>query len=121
MILSCASAFVRHFVYFLSHAQIFKLAKHSVFPEFHSGLIWIQTVFANVEREREGERDWCIHILSGKSKCIGGSTSRERERERERERCVCVLFEFRHFILTLRTCLRISKFRVDLCVRDVLE
>ena len=28
---------------------------------------------------------------------------------------MCVLFEFRHFILTLRTCQRISKFLVDLC------
>ena len=28
-----------------------------------------------------------MHILSGKSKCIDRSTSRERERERERERC----------------------------------
>ena len=56
-----------------------------------------------------------MHILSGKSKCIDRSTSRERERERERERDVCVLFEFRHFLLTLRTRLRISKFRVYLC------
>ena len=56
-----------------------------------------------------------MHILSGKSKCIGGSASREREREREVR--VCVLFEFRHFIITLRTCLRILKFRVDLCKR----
>ena len=40
------------------------------FPEYHSGLIWIQTVFANVERERERERerDWCMHIFSGKIK-----------------------------------------------------
>ena len=28
---------------------------------------------------------------------------------------MCVLFEFRHFFLTLRTRLRISKFRVYLC------
>ena len=54
--LSCASAFVWHSRTFHSinalrifppHAHIFKL------PEYHSGLIWIQTVFANVERERE--------------------------------------------------------------------
>ena len=63
----------------LSHAQIFKSAKNS------SGLIWIQTVFANLKRERE--RDWYIHILSGKSKCIDRWTRRERERERE-----CVFF-----------------------------
>ena len=36
-----------------------------------------------------------MHTISGKSKCIDRSTSRERERERER--CVCFLFEFRHF------------------------
>ena len=36
-----------------------------------------------------------MHIISGKSKCIDISTSRERERERARD--VCVLFEFRHF------------------------
>ena len=53
-----------------------------------------------------------MHILSGKSKCVDRSTSRERERERERE--MCVLFEFRHFF-TLRTRLRISMFRVYLC------
>ena len=51
-----------------------------------------------------------MHILSGKSKCIDRSTSREREGERERERCVFFL----NFVifLTLRTRLRISKFRV---------
>ena len=38
-----------------------------------------------------------MHILSGKSKCIDRSTSREREREKERERERCVRFEFRHF------------------------
>ena len=62
-----------------------------------------------------------MHILFVKSKCIDRSTSRERERERD----VCVLFEFRQFFLTLRTCLRISKFHVYLCKktdrRDVLE
>ena len=36
-----------------------------------------------------------MHSLSGKSKCIDRSTSREKERERERERGG--LFEFRHF------------------------
>ena len=34
-----------------------------------------------------------MHIISGKSKCMDISTSRERERARD----VCVLFEFRHF------------------------
>ena len=54
-----------------------------------------------MKRERERETGACMHILSGKSKCIGGSTSREREeRERVRERDVGVLFEFRHFILS---------------------
>ena len=49
-----------------------------------------------------------------------GSASADRQVERERERdacvCVCVLLFFNFVIfLTLRTCLRISKFRVDLC------
>ena len=39
-----------------------------------------------------------MHILSGKSKCIDRSTSRERERERERERDVFFLnFVFSRF------------------------
>ena len=56
----------------------FEMSSHLVtvitfFPEYHSGLIWIQTVFANVkererERERERELDWCMYIISGKSK-----------------------------------------------------
>ena len=50
-----------------------------------------------------------MHILSGKSEYIDGSTRGERERERE----MCVLFEFRQF-LTPRTRLRISKFHVYL-------
>ena len=59
------------------------------YPEYHSGQIWIQTVFANGERERERL------VQAHQSKhSIGGSTSRERERERE---SVCVLFEFRQF------------------------
>ena len=52
-----------------------------------------------------------MHILSGKSKCIDRSTSRERERERER----CVFFLNFVIFSTLRTRLRISKFRVYLC------
>ena len=37
-ILSCASAFVRHFAYFLSHAQIFKLTKRSFLNSIRSDL-----------------------------------------------------------------------------------
>ena len=40
---------------------------------------------------------------------------RERERERERDACLCEFFLNFVIFLTLRTCLRISKFRVDLC------
>ena len=69
----------------IAHEHIV-LIDETFFPEFHSGLIWIQTVFANVNGERKRERDWYMHILSGKSKCIDRSTSRERERESERER-----------------------------------
>ena len=54
-ILSCASAFVRHFAYFLSHAQIFKLTKHSF---LNSIRVWSgsKPFFANVNRERKRER-----------------------------------------------------------------
>ena len=31
----------------------FQIDETTFNPEYHSGLIWIQTVFANVERERE--------------------------------------------------------------------
>ena len=51
-----------------------------------------------------------MHILLEKSKCI----NRSKERE------LCVLFEFRHF-LTLRTRLRISKFRVYLCKKNLID
>ena len=116
-ILSCTSAFVRHFAYFLSHAHIFKLTKHS-FPEFHSGLIWIQTLFANVNRERKRERLVHAHpfrkIEVHRQIDKETDTERERETERETERDVCSFFNFIIF-LTLRTCLRISKFRVYLC------
>ena len=90
----------------IAHEHIF-LIDETFFPEFHSGLIWIQTVFANVNGERE--RDWYMHILSGKSKYIDRSTSRERETERE------VFFLNFVIFLTLRTRLHISKFRVYLC------
>ena len=94
----------------LSHAQI-KLTKHSF---LNSIRVWSGSKpFLQMLIERERERDWYMHIISGKSKCIDRSTSRERERERE----MCVLFEFRHFFLTLRTRLRISKLRVYLCKR----
>ena len=72
--LSCASAFVRHSRTFHSinalRTHIFKL------PEYHSGLIWILTVFANVEREREREHIK-VNIPSA-------------DRLVEREVCVCV-------------------------------
>ena len=34
--------------------------------------------------------------------------------------CVCVLFEFRQFFFTLGTRLRISKFCVDLCKKNLI-
>ena len=45
------------------------------------------------------------------------STSREREREREMR----VLFEFRHFFLTQRARIRISKIRVYLCKKFLID
>ena len=63
------------------------LINETFFPEFHSGLIWIQTVFANVNRET----GTCTPFQENQS----ASTDRQVERERERERGG--LFEFRHF------------------------
>ena len=60
-------------------------------------------MFANGERERGRESDWCRHVKV--NHCIGGSTSRERERERDVCVCVCVcvcvLFEFHQFFFLL--------------------
>ena len=36
--------------------RMHKFLNETFFPEFHSGLIWIQTVFANVNKERKRER-----------------------------------------------------------------
>ena len=51
------------------------------FPEFHSGLIWIQAVFANVNREKERER--LVHAHPFGSASADRQVERERERERE--------------------------------------
>ena len=53
--------------YFLSHAQFFKLTKHSFLNTIR---VWSgsKPFFANVNSERK--RDWYVHILSGKSKSI---------------------------------------------------
>ena len=85
----------------IAHEHIF-LIDETFFPEFHSGLIRIQTVFANVNGERKRERDWYMHILLG-------STDRQVERERD------VFFLNLVIFLTLSTRLRISTFRVYLC------
>ena len=109
--LLCASAFVRqsqtHFAYFLLHAHFFKLTKPLFYPKYHSGLIWIKTVFVKRERERERERLVQAHQ----------SKLEREERERKRDRCVCMFFlNFVSLLLffTLGTRLRISKFCVDL-------
>ena len=56
------------------------------FPEFHSTLIWIQTLYANVNRERKRER--LIHAHPFRE-IKSTSTDRQVEREREWERDVC--------------------------------
>ena len=66
-------------------------------------------MFANLKRERER-----LMQAHQSKHCIGRSTSREREKEREM--CVCVLFEFRQFVFRLR----ISKFCVDLCKKNLI-
>ena len=68
-----------------THFQI----DETFYPEYPSGLIWIQTVFANGERERERKGERLVQARQSKH-CIGGSTSRERD--------VFVLFEFRQFV-----------------------
>ena len=90
--LSCASTFVRQsrtfhsimFTYFLSHAHIFKLTKHSILNTIR---VWSGSKPGlQKEKERERERDWCRHV-----KVNIASADRQVEREREREReCVCV-------------------------------
>ena len=73
-------------------------------------------MFANVERERERERDRLAQARQSKH-CIGGSTSRERERER----CVCEsVCEFFLNFVSLFFRLRISKFCVDLCKKNLI-
>ena len=75
----------------------------------------------SASREKERERDWCMHILSVKSKCIGGSASRERERDA----CVCVFFL--NFVILFNSENLPTYFKVScrslqkiLIVRDVL-
>ena len=84
------------------------------------GLIWIQTVFANVNREREGETGACTFFQENQSASAAGQIERERERERV-EKCVCVLFKFLSLFLTLRARPRILKFRVDLCKKILTD
>ena len=98
--------------YFLSHAHIFN------FPEFHSGLIWNQTIFANVNRERK--REWETGTCTSFRENQSISTDRQVEREMCVCVCVCVCVFFLNFVifLTLRTRLRISKFRVYLCKKN---
>ena len=73
--------------------------------------------FANVNGERKRERLVHAHPF-GKIK-VHRQVKRERERERERERDVCS-FRFSSFFLTLRTHLRISKFRVYISLQKIL-
>ena len=76
-----------------------------------------------MEREKERETGTCTSFLENQSASTDRQVERERCRERERERDVFLL----NFVifLTLRTRLRISKFRVYLCKksdrRDVLH
>ena len=71
-ILSCALAFVRHFAYFLSHAQIFKLTKHSFLIPFRSGLD--PNRFCKCKK-REKDR------ATGTSTSFSASTVQQVERE----------------------------------------
>ena len=76
-------------------------------------------MFANVEREREREREWCRHI-----KVNIASADRQVEREREREMCVFFLNFVRLFYSGNSStyfkvlCRSLQK---NLIVRDVLR
>ena len=71
---------VGHSTVFNALRTFIALTKHS-FLKYHSDLIWIQTVFANVNIETCA----CTSFSENHRKqCIGGSTSRETE--------MCVLF-----------------------------
>ena len=80
----------------------FQIDETTFNPEYHSGLIWIQTMFANVERERDQCRHIKVKIPSADRhvEAERGSTSRGRE--------MCVFFLISSvFFFTLGTHLRI--------------
>ena len=66
------------------------------FPEFQSGLIWIQTVFANVNKDRKRERETgtCTSFRENQSASTDRQVERERERERERDVCYYLISSF---------------------------
>ena len=71
-------------------------------------------MFANVEREREREReiDWRRHVKVNIASA---------DRQVERERCVCEsVCEFFLNFVSLFFRLRISKFCVDLCKKNLI-
>ena len=79
--------------------------------------MWMMPLHLHINKKSDyddDERERLVQAHQSKL-CIRGLTSREREM------CVCVLFEFRQFVFfTLGTCLRISKFCVDLCKKNLI-
>ena len=88
--------------YFLSHAQILKLTKHSFLNTR------IQNRFCKCKfREKERETGTCTSFRENQR----ASTYRQEREERE----ICVLFEFHHFLSTYFkvSCISLQKILID--------
>ena len=98
-----------------SHAHIFKLTRHSILNTLR---VWSESKpCLQMERERERERERCRHV---KVNIASADQQVERERERERDVCVCSFWISSVCVFTLETRLRISKFCVDLCKKNLI-
>ena len=106
-ILWCPSACI------LSIACTHFLIDEIFFFEFHWSLIWIQTVYANVKRERERER--LVHAIP-----FGKNQSASADRQVEREMCNFVIFFNSENSSTYFKVSRRS-LQKNLIVRDVLQ
>ena len=121
--LSCAPAFVRQSRTFHSINVLCTFYRMHTFLNWRNILSWLpfgSDLDPNrVCKCRERERDWCRHV-----KVNLASADRQGEREREREVCVCVcvcsFWISSVFFFTLGTRLRISKFCVDLCKKNLI-
>ena len=95
----------------------FFLIDETFFPELHSGLIWIQTVFANVNGESEKVRETgtCTHFRENQS----ASTDRQGERERCSLMNFVIFFKLLELVYVFQSFVYIFAKNSDR--RDVLE